>query len=82
MLQAQQLQAEADRQVAHLNNSLKQAERQAAALSLDKERLQAQLQQQAAATGAPGEGPVQNISHVSLTMNGACTKLLALLHFS
>ena len=66
MLQAQQLQAEADRQVAHLNNSLKQAERQAAALSLEKKSLQAQLQQQAAATGASGGGPMQNVPHVSL----------------
>ena len=80
MLQAQHLQAEAERQVAHLNNSLKQAERQAVALSLDKERLHAQLQQQAAAaaTGAPVGDPMQNVAQVSLTVNHAYTKLLVL----
>ena len=59
MLQVQQLQAEAD-------NSLKQAKSQAAALSLEKERLHAQLQhQQQAATGAPVEVPVQNTPQVN-----------------
>lgn len=66
LLQAQQLQAEAARQAAHLKDSLKQAEGQAAALLLDKERLHAQLQhQQAAAAETPVGNPVQTIPQVS-----------------
>ena len=58
MLQAQQLQVEAE-------NSLKHAKREAAALLLDKERLHAQLhQQQAAATGASVGTPVPNVPQV------------------
>lgn len=84
MLQAQQLQAEAERQVAHLNSSLKQSERQAAALSSDKERLHAQLlqRQAAAATGAPVGAPLQNIPQVSLTVSHAYTKFLVLSYCS
>ena len=67
VLQAQQLQADADRQASQLKNSLKQAEGQSAALLLDKERLHAQLQHQqaAAADGPPVGAPVQTVPQVS-----------------
>ena len=67
VLQAQQLQAMADRQAAQLKSSLKQAVGQAAALLLDKERLHAQLQHQqaAAADGTPVGAPVQTVPQVS-----------------
>ena len=71
MLQAQQLQAEADRQVADLTNSLKQAQSQAAALSSDKDRLHAQLNQHQAAA------PVQTIPQVSLAKYHVNTESLA-----
>lgn len=65
-LQAQQVQAEADRQVVHLTSSLQQAQSQTAALSVEKERLHAQLQQQAAPAGPAMGGPVPYIPQVSL----------------
>lgn len=72
LLQAQQVQAEADRQVAHLTTSIQQAQSQAAALSVDKERLHAQLlqQQQAAAAGpavgVPGVPAIPQVSFPSI----------------
>ena len=51
MLQASQVQAEADKRVAQLTVSLKQVQHQAAALTQDKERLAGQLQQHASASG-------------------------------
>lgn len=66
MLQAQQLQAQADRQAAQLKDSLKQAEGQAASLLLDKERLHAQLQHQQAAAAETSVGaPIQTAPQVS-----------------
>ena len=65
LLQAQQVQAEADRKLVHLTNSLQQTQSQAAALSADKERLHAQLQQAAVAGPAVGD-PVANVPQVSL----------------
>lgn len=67
-LQAQQVQAEADKQVVHLTSSLQQAQSQAAALSVEKERLHAQLQQQAAPAGPAMEAPLPNIPQVSLAL--------------
>jgi len=47
-LQVSQVKAEADKQVAHLTSSLKQVQSQAAGISRERERLAAQVQQQAA----------------------------------
>jgi len=55
-LQASQARVEADTQIAELSSSLKQIQSQAAALSHDKERLTAQLQQQQQALKPTGQG--------------------------
>ena len=54
-LQVSQVKADADKQVAHLTSSLKQAQSQAAGISQERERLAAQVQQQAATPQAVPE---------------------------
>ncbi|KAL0021874.1 hypothetical protein WJX77_010346 [Trebouxia sp. C0004] len=54
-LQVSQVKAEADKQVAQLTSSLKQAQSQAAVVSRERERLAAQVQQQAATPQAVPE---------------------------
>jgi len=63
-LQVSQVKADADKQVAQLTSSLKQAQSQAAGISRERERLAAQVQQQAATPqGAPEVSPSLKAGH-------------------
>ncbi len=60
---------EADKQVAHLTSSLKQVQSQAAGISRERERLAAQVQQQAATPRAvPEVGPYPSSKQDAVTL--------------
>ncbi len=66
-MQVSHVKAEADKQVAQLTSSLKQAQSQAAGISRERERLAAQVQQQAATPqGAP------EVGSISIIKAGSC----------
>ena len=69
-LQVSQVKAEADKQVARLTSSLKQAQSQAARISWERERLAAQVQQQAATPqAAPEVGPYPSSKQQAVTLH-------------
>ena len=68
-LQVSQVKADADKQVAQLTSSLKQAQSQAAGISRERERLAAQVQQQAATPQAvPEVGPYPSSKQQAVTL--------------